>query len=765
MTESNNKKIDIPLIKMHLNDYSNKNKLILNTPPTEDFLQQHIHKIYPKFSNEWIDSDMILQCQECSIKFGFFTRKHHCRACGGVYCATCCNKKINIPKELIHKPQETTSIRTNLSNLYRWIKGNEDNYLSLVCITCYNKINKLVRINWLINICEYLEPKDLFNVLIINREWHNAAIHNLSQFRFIQYLPPDTHYTKWQCNIIWNNKEYLIQHNNWFTSLIKTVIYSYSVNHKNDRLEELNKLIEYQDNDTTIKHVACLSLMCSRRCNLECDILDVFDIIQYIVKINESPLNLLKDNNLKKIVIIMIDRILKKTGINYENYIIPLLSITIRILITHGDSKMDKNDINNDIEKFIHLILDKIINNNFNLLVVLTFELYHLRQDINDKIPTEVNNKKTQEMINFCTIIGNYIKNKLKPQQKSMIIKTIDVIIAINKIKIIDESIIHQLPIIYPFNTDYIITEITKITVLESNSKPILIEMYIKKNNILQKSTDNENKEEINEEKIKKRIIIKDDRYLRKENIVSSIIILLQEKLIQQSRKNRLNKFDPIPTYKILMVTNTIGIIEYIENSITLRRISLKNFTLQNYINEHNKDQPIGIIKDRFIKSLAISSCLSYILGLGDRHLDNIMINKKGQIFHIDYGYLMENPITNIFGSPVIRVTSEMIDFLGGLNSIYYNEFKEYIIKVFDIIRLYDNIILSYYYILGYEKVIDWESFRSRITNRFMNGMTCKDVEINLISEIELSTGSYSGMFMDVFHNYGMTLKSYLGNS
>ena len=683
----------------------------------KNIIDDVISHIYPKINKRWVNGDILDKCQLCNSLFSLLNRKHHCRACGHVLCKICCCKYIYIPTDLIDVPEETPG--------YFSINMFNTTTQKMVCLQCYDKINNLISVRPLIQIAINFDITSLIHIAQSSDttpNWQIASIHYLSQFRNIQYSTENHKYTEWEIYILWNLRKYIIKHSVWITCLIKSTIQRYLFDIKlNEKYiielldilskENMNKTI----NTTDLKKSSCWNLMCSRLCTDELNITDYLSLLEYVShnKYNDEFWN-------NKHILQLFNQLLEIININKidTKFLVPCFSKCFRKLMS----------INNDnINSVIFFdIIDKLFSDN---ILQLYTELKYLDSIISRGHSSAVGT------YNYIYFLSEYIKNKCDTIKIDKIDK---MILSMRLLLTRANPNDILLPIPYPFDTSYNIIKVTQRTEINSYTKPVIIDVIIK-NEIEEKSA---------------RILIKKDNYIRREHLISCLIKILQNKLVFQGKNNRLEIFNPIPTYEIILISGDIGLIEFVKDSFTIRQILNEGISIKNFIEENNDESNVADLKDIVTKSLAISSCIAYILGLADRHLDNIMINKSGQIFHIDYSHILESPKTTaIIGEPSIKIIPEMLDMLNGKNSQNYKKFKSYFVKVFDILRLYKNIVLDYYEILEYEKLLEIADFCKKLDLRFMTGISFKDIETILNNEVDNAT-SLKSAIIDMCHDY-----------
>jgi phosphatidylinositol 3-kinase len=111
---------------------------------------------------------------------------------------------------------------------------------------------------------------------------------------------------------------------------------------------------------------------------------------------------------------------------------------------------------------------------------------------------------------------------------------------------------------------------------------------------------------------------------------------------------------------------------------------------------------------DTYIKSCAGYCTVTYLMAVGDRHLENLMIDKTGHLFHIDFGFIFgKNPPGKNLYQPPIRICKEMIEAMGGNQHQHYETFKKKCVESFLYLRNYQRLILNLFHLMIHAGIKD----------------------------------------------------------
>ncbi len=89
-------------------------------------------------------------------------------------------------------------------------------------------------------------------------------------------------------------------------------------------------------------------------------------------------------------------------------------------------------------------------------------------------------------------------------------------------------------------------------------------------------------------------------------------------------------------------------------------------------------------VMETYVKSCAGYCVVTYILGVGDRHLDNLLLHPTGHFFHCDYSFILGHDPKKYLP---LRITEDMVNGMGGRGSDNYAMFLSLTCAAFLIFR------------------------------------------------------------------------------
>jgi phosphatidylinositol 3-kinase len=173
---------------------------------------------------------------------------------------------------------------------------------------------------------------------------------------------------------------------------------------------------------------------------------------------------------------------------------------------------------------------------------------------------------------------------------------------------------------------------------------------------------------------------------VRQDQLVIQFIELMDTLL----KQNGLNLH--MTPYRALATSQMDGFVELVPDCQTFQ--SIQRETTTKYLRRlHPTQAGFDRALDKFVKSTAGYCVITFILGIGDRHLENLLVTGDGRLFHVDFGYFMGKDPKPF--PPPMKLNKEMVDTMGGPNGKQYRNFKMYCCSAFNILRKNSHLLLN----------------------------------------------------------------------
>lgn len=740
-----------------------------------------------KRSTYWVPDDSVTHCTTCGVEFTMWLRKHHCKLCLMIYCWKCTPHNKIIPDYLLQRDDNPITMNEALDrtfgHLFRSFSdsnggGNGGNgssgsssssrtnkkkpssgsgasttaYPQRLCYQCNSQIEMLMGLDELIHVFTLVMPDiDMLNRMAsVSKMWNYLVQYFKGKIRNIQYRKLNQNFNSFERKLLWINRDHFNGHCHYSLALIKSLDFQ-SYHYQTTQHPEFTKWIKSVGGYNAFVGYKCVDLMCTRNCTT-LNSHHAIILIEYAKRGSVC-------NELNSFVLSLLLKMSDQELVLYLPY------LTERLI----DSRVDNP------HSWGRFLIDRSISNHY-LALEFYWNLMYLERTTRHPIyryyltslmeyASEISVDVINRSFKFVRILENIPGAKAKSKsgsgsggysggsgggynggsdggysgssgdqkESSEIGGGIGPGYGSDLMEV--KSYLRKQNfqgLTMPFDASITIKNLIvhNVSVKDSYTAPILLPF------------------ECQSETCRVKRVLYKFEGVRTDYLVLKVIKLMNH-LLETHNGISLETVD----YRVLPLSKDAGLIEVVPDCSTAYEIKERmKFTIWNYIVENNPAETVETLRRKFVRSCATYCVLTYLLGVGDRHLDNIMITTDGRLFHIDYGFILgadPKPITQ----PKIRITPDMVDALGGHHSVYYNKFLKLCNKIYQSLRGHLNLIICNLSLLTPDRK-EYDNLVELLSNRFMTSETGRAAVIQLETEI-LRSSTHQNLgehIVDMFH-------------
>lgn len=265
-------------------------------------------------------------------------------------------------------------------------------------------------------------------------------------------------------------------------------------------------------------------------------------------------------------------------------------------------------------------------------------------------------------------------------------------------------------------------------------------------------------------------LIFKSGDDLRQDQLVIQIIALMDRLLLKENLDLKLTP------YRILATSMIAGAVQFIPSTPVSSILQSTKYkaSILGYLRDHNPATPgsqsiLGVRKeamDNYVKSVAGYCVITYLLGVGDRHLDNLLITEDGHFLHIDFGYILGRDPKPM--APLMKLSREMVEGMGGgsnSNDSQFDTFRQYCFTAYTTLRRSSSLILNLFSLMQDAgipgiAVFGGEQAVRKVEERFKLDVGEEEAVRFFAQMIEKEMGAWGPVLIDKLHGFTQGWKS-----